>query len=115
MSLRNMMLADAKQIATNVNEFGEAVTYYTRDGDARDISVVVVREALDMLPEAGDVTSTLFQVYVANDSTVGITRDEIDRGGDYIEFPIGNGKEPTRRSIIRILEEDDAMMVLECR
>lgn len=115
MTLRDIIIADAKQIATNVNEFGEAVTYYTRDGNARTISVVVVREALDMLPEAGDVTSTLFQVYVANDSTVGITRDEIDRGGDYIEFPIGNGKEPTRRSIIRILEEDDAMMVLECR
>lgn len=115
MTLHDVILADASKVFCNVNDFGETVTYYNRDVDAREIKAVVVRDALAILPEAGDVVTPVFEVHVVNSMTLGISSDEIDLGGDLIEFPVRHGQEPSRRSIIRKTEHDEGMLGLECR
>jgi hypothetical protein len=57
----------------------------------------------------------LMQVRVANQATTGISSSEIDLGGDELAIPIRVGESPERRSILRILEHDEGMMLLECR
>ena len=115
MSLHDTIIADASNVFCNLEDFGETVTYYNRDGDARDIKAIVVRDALEVLSEAGDVTSLSFAVHVVNSAALGISSEEIDRGGDMIEFPSQIGQEATRRSIVRILEHDEGMISIECR
>jgi hypothetical protein len=54
-------------------------------------------------------------VHVANNATTGITSEELDCGGDMVEFAIRVGEPVTRRSIVRLLSHDEGMVVLECR
>ena len=110
-----MIQADAVNVFANPNDFAEPVVYIKRTGKARSINAIVVRNSLSILPEDGDVVTPVFEVKVANDLVKGITSDELDLGGDCIAFAVRVGEKPERRSIIRLLEHDEGMVLLECR
>lgn len=121
MTLRDMIASDASDVFLNTSDFAETVTYYphTYHGAtaraSRSISAVVFREQLTIIGEDVDTVAPLFEVHVANSTTVGINSDEIDLGGDQIEFPPRDGKAAERRTITELVTQDNGMLVVRCR
>lgn len=97
-------------------QFGEYVTYYNRDGDAgRSVRAMVERGTLDVVTEAGDLTSQAVIVRVENHATRGITSTEIDTGGDELSVALRNGETPQRRSIVRVLGDSAGFVRFLCQ
>lgn len=122
MTLRDLITDDAAAVFLNTDEFAESVTYYPHrySGTAlranRSISAVVFREQIQAVTQdGGDAVLPLWEVHVANDSTSGISSDEIDVGRDQIGFPPRDGQTAERRTITRLVVQDHGMLVLECR
>lgn len=115
MTLHTMIQADAETVFCNVNDFAEVVTYCARDGTQRPINAVLFRESLATFNEDGDVVLPVFEIHVKNDATLGITSDELNLGGDSIEFAARVGRDAQRRSITRLIDNDEGMLILECR
>jgi len=121
MTLRQTIADDAITVFTRTDDFAESITYhpYQYEGDeardSRTINAVVFREQIAVLSQDGDVVAPMWQVAVANDVTYGITSDELDMGGDQLEFPPRDGKPAERRTITQLLIQDHGMLVLECR
>ena len=116
MTLHETIIADALSVFCNSDDFAESIVYYKRNGRSRKIKAVVMRSNAVMLPESqGDLNTPVFEIRVANSQTDGIASDEIDLGGDEIALSPRIGEPVERRSILRITEHDEGMMVLECR
>lgn len=121
MTLRAAIATDAYTVFTSTDEFAEAITYYPHQyyGESarasRSINAVVFREAIQVFAEDGDTVLPVWQIHVANDSTYGISSDELDLGGDQLEFPPRDGKTAEKKTITRLLTQDHGMLVLECR
>lgn len=121
MTLANSIITDAANVFTSTSDFAETVTYYPHQyfgeaaKDSRSISAVVFRNPVQVFQEDGNVVLAEYEIHVANSSTVGIASDEIDTGGDQIEFPPMDGKAAEKRSIIKVLTQDPGMLVLACR
>lgn len=121
MTLRTAIAADAITVFTRSDDFAETVTYYPHRyyGDAaraaRSILAVVERLAITVLTQDGDVVAPVWNIHVANDATYGITSEELDTGGDQIEFPPRDGETAERKTITQLLTQDHGMLVLECR
>ena len=121
MTLASQIITDASVVFTNTSDFAELVTYVPHQywGEAaraeRSISAVVIREDMQILGEDGDSIVPVYQVHVANDSTVGIASDELDLGGDAIKLPPRDGKAAEQRTITRLVTQDTGMLVLECQ
>ena len=116
MTLHDTIKSDAISVFCNADDFAEPVTYYKRDGQARQINVVLDRLALAVLTDAGgDAVIPNFEIKVANDCDFGITSEELNLGGDMIEFQMRVGGVKLRRSITKLLEHDEGMLILECR
>jgi hypothetical protein len=121
-TLRGAITDDASSVFLNADEFAESVTYKPRlysVGDSRvnrPIKAVVIRELVQVVSEdGGETVLPSFEVHVANDSTLGISSDELDTGGDKISFPVRDGMVATDRAIVRLVTQDHGMLVLECR
>lgn len=115
MTLHDMIQSDAATVFCNANDFAEPATYYTWHGSAREIMVVIERDPLAVFGPDGDDVLPSFAVKVVNSNTLGISSDELNLGGDAIEFAVRVGKPKSRRSITRLIEHDEGMMVVECR
>lgn len=115
MSLHDTIIEDAKTVFANPQDFAESIVYYKRNGRSRKINAVVVRDDSLQLPEASDLVTPRFMVYVSNDGSEGIESKELDLGGDQIELSPRVGEPAERRSIVRLVEHDEGMLVLECR
>jgi hypothetical protein len=114
-TLHDTIIEDAKTVFANPQDFAEPIVYYKRNGRSRKINAVVIREALGILPEDGDVVYPMFEIHVANDPSEGIASDELNLGGDQLEFADRVGQPPKRHSILKLLSHDEGMLVLECR
>ena len=90
MSLHDTVTEDAKKVFANPQDFAESIVYYKRNGRSRKINAVVVRDDSLQLPEASDLVTPRFMVYVSNDGSEGIESKELDLGGD-------QGKDERRR------------------
>lgn len=115
MTLHDMIRSDSVDVFCNSDDFAESVVYYKRNGLSRTINAVVVREAFAINPEDGDTITPVFEIQVANDSANGIASDELNIGGDMISFAVRVGRHVERRSITRLIQHDEGMLVLECR
>jgi hypothetical protein len=115
MSLHDLIKEDAKKVFANPDDFAEPVVYYKRNGRSRKIDAVVVRDDSLQLQEASDLVTPRFTIYVANDEAEGIASDELDLGGDQIGLSSRVGEPIDRRSIVRLVDHDEGMLVLECR
>jgi hypothetical protein len=99
-----------------LRQFGETVTYRPRcGGSAREITAIVNREPYQVLPEDGDTTLPLWQVQVADSTSDGIGLSELNVGGDQIALPPRTGDTEVRKTILRIVNQANGMLVLECR
>jgi hypothetical protein len=115
MTLHDMIESDAIDVFCNTDDFAESITYYPRSGLSRSIKAVVFREQLAILPEDGDNVVPMFEVHVSNTCTDGIASDELNLGGDMLEFAVRVGQPIQRRSITKLLGHDEGMLILECR
>ena len=121
MTLRDAITADAATVFCNVSDFAEAVVYhphrFVTDSlrPARTINAVVIREQVAAYQNDVETILPVFEVHVANDATTGISSEELDTGGDQIEFPARDGQTAERRTIVRLTTQDHGMLVLECR
>ena len=95
--------------------FGETVTYWLASGGSRSITAVVDRERPADLDGAPHGSAPLLVIEVANDSTTGISSDEVDTGGDKIEVAVRIGESAQKRLIKKIISQDAGMMRLELR
>lgn len=109
-----MIQADTAAVFCNVDDFAELATYHPRGGSSRPVKVVIDRDALALFPEDGDNITPVSEVRVATTGTYGITSEELDTGGDMLEFEFRIGRGKQRRSITRILGHDEGMLVLQC-
>jgi hypothetical protein len=121
MTLRSQIETDASLVFLSTDDFAETVTYYPHtyynatSRSERSISAVVIRESITVLGEDGDTVLPVYEVHVENDSTDGISSDELDIGGDQIGLPPRDGKAAERKTITRLMTQDHGMLVLECR
>lgn len=122
MTLRDTIAEDAATVFCNADDFAEIVTYYPHryfgeeSRENRVIIAVVEREQLQSFSEdAGESVTPIFRVHVANSSTLGISSDEIDLGGDKIGLPPRDGKTAVIKSITQLLTQDNGMLVLQCQ
>lgn len=95
--------------------FGETVTYWPASGGSRSISAVVDRERPADMDGAPHGSAPLLTIEVANDSTSGISSNEIDTGGDKLELAVRIGKSAQKRLVKKIISQDAGMMRLELR
>ena len=118
MTLRDRIVTDAGSVFLNSDHFAESVTYYPhRFGTAatpRVIKAVVTRIQVAVFNPDEQILPE-FEVRVANDSTTGISSDEVNSGGDQIKLEVRIGETATKRSVQYMTEHDDGMLVLICR
>jgi hypothetical protein len=115
MSLHDTIIEDAIRVFANPKDFAEPVVYYKSNGRSRNINAVVERDDSLQLQEASDLVTPVFKVKAPNDEVEGIASNELDLGGDQIGLSPRVGKPVERRSIVRLIEHDEGMLVLECR
>lgn len=115
MTLHDAIQADAINVFANADDFAEPVVYYKKTGKARSINAVIMRDALAILPEDTDTVTPVFEIHVANDIVKGISSEELNLGGDTIQFAPRVGQPVERREIIRLLGHDEGMLYLQCR
>lgn len=101
--------------ADMVDTCGESVTYYPKAGGSRAITAIVNRGQPGSLDGAPHGVSPRLIIYVANDSTTGISSDEIDIGGDELKVAVRIGETAQNRRITKIATMDAGMMELELR
>lgn len=95
--------------------FGDTVTYKPRGGGTRSISAVITRERPEGLDGAPHGHAPVVTIEVINDSTTGISSDEVDTGGDNVNLAVRLGDTPQDRPIVNIISTDAGMMRLELR
>ena len=121
MSLHDVIQSDASLVFANASDFGETATYKPKlysEGDARanrTITVVIDRQALEIISEDQQTVAPVWQIEIVNSSTLGISSDELDLGGDVLRFPPRVGETAEDRTITRLLSHDEGMLSVECR
>lgn len=114
MSLSDAIQDDASTVFVSTSDFAEAVTYVPSSGSTRSINAVVIRQTVAQVPEGGFDTP-VFEVHVANSATLGVSSAELNVGADAISIPVRIGDTATARTIVRLIDHDAGMLVLECR
>lgn len=123
MTLASSIETDAQSLFVETDDFAESVTYHPHQfhGETaradRTINAQVIRQPLAVFSEDGSASALrVYEIHVANDSTLGISAEELDTGGDAITFPPDAGSSTTeRKQITRLIDQDAGMLVLECR
>lgn len=94
---------------------GETVAYYPADGDPREIKAIVKRMPPQPLSGTIRAKTEVWQVIVANDADLGIASDAFDANGDEIGFTRRVGGSESRRTAVRLVQHNAAVLVLETR
>ena len=105
--------AEAAEVFYNTDDdISESVIYRPGgvSGNDREIQAVVEREFATPLGVTNTPSITLS---VLNDSTLGISSDEIDDGVDLIRVSQRFGDAPEFRSILRVVRHDECEVFLE--
>ena len=98
-----------------VDTCGESVTYYPKAGGSRAITAIVNRGQPGGLDGPPHGAAPRLIICVENDSTSGISSDEIDTGGDEVKVAVRIGETAQKRRITKIVTMDAGMMELELR
>lgn len=107
------LAADAANLLTALG--AETITYKPSVGDARNIGAIVQRPGPRAMDGAPDGIIPALIIHVLNDSTEGISSDELNLGGDKVTVALREGETPVDRAIKALLSVDSAMMELELR
>jgi hypothetical protein len=118
MSLADRIVTDAAGVFLNSDHFAETVTYHPHrfgtPATPRTIKAVVIRNQVSTFGPDEQIVPE-FEVRVANNSTTGISSEELNTGGDMIKLAVRVGETPTKRSVQLLSEHDSGMLVLICR
>jgi len=118
MTLRDQISADSELVFLRTDDFAESITYHPHQGHGesapvdRSIDAQVFRQTITVMQKVGEVEVQACEVHVDNDATSGISSAELDLGGDQITLSVRNGEAAERRSIVDIVSQDHAMLVL---
>lgn len=122
MTLREVIDSDASDVFLVQDDFAESVTYRAHQDFTepavvdRVITAVVIRQELTGYTEnGGEIVTPVWEVNVANDATLGISSDELNLGGDKIYLSRRDGEDASWRTVVRLIQQDHGMLVLECR
>jgi len=121
MSLNDLVKDDASAVFMAAGGWRESATYKPKlysVGDTRanrSINIIIDRQEITVLSEDQQVPAPVWQIEVVNDSTLGISSDEIDLGGDVLSFPPRVGEAAQDFTVTRLLAHDHGMLSLECR
>lgn len=105
----------SKETTEYLLRYGEEVIYIPRSGDSRTIRAVVVRESIASEMTGFSAPTPVITVWVANDSTYGISASELDRGGDKISVAVKPGAQSTELAIVSTTIQDGDMIAIEVR
>ena len=101
---------------TDIDLFGETVTYKPAAGGTRSIDACVRREHPRKSDEDPNPSiHEYMSIFVMNDSTLGISAAEINLGGDSINFARRLGDTATDNSITQIESQDTGGLLLRVR
>lgn len=105
----------AKAQTATATKLGEDVTYKPQalsdtPGTERAIRAIVKRDQPD---EYGNSYTQINSVRVDNDSTTGITPEELDLGNDALSVALEPGGTPEDRVIKRIISQNHVRLVIE--
>jgi len=91
-----------------LTQFGETVTYEPVGGVRRSVSAIVEREPPATYDKNGNVALYAARIRVLNDSTLGITGEELIEGQDTVSLlqRIGDSSDTTFST--RVLESQDS-------
>lgn len=96
--------------------FGETVTYKPLAGGSREITAVVNREGVGSVNGLPHGQGPLVTICVANNAVTGISRAELDAGGDKVSLAWRTGGAARDCAIVEPpLSEDAGMLELELR
>ena len=115
MTLRSTIISDVATVFTNTNDFAETVLYRPLGGATRSISAVVFRQVAELISDAENRLVTVFEVHIKNDGCSGIATSELNLGGDQIDIAERIGKAAKPRAIVQVIDQDEGMLVLQCR
>lgn len=115
MTLRSSVVTDATVVFTSTNDFAESVVYRPLGGSSRTINAVVIRQLAELISDDENRVVPVFEVHVINETCTGISTAELNLGGDRIDIAERVGKTPLPRSIVQIIDQDEGMLVLQCR
>lgn len=101
--------------ADMVDTCGESVTYYPKGGGSRAITAIINRGQPGDLDGPPQGVAPRLIIHVANDSSTGISSNEIDTGGDEVKVAVRIGETVQSRRITKIVTMDAGMMELELR
>jgi hypothetical protein len=93
-------------------QHGELILYERRDGVMREITAIITRDELGILNELGDNPQISMKVSVADDSTTGISRGELDTELDFIWIARKQGGERKKVGIARVLNDKVGRLLL---
>lgn len=94
---------------------GESVTYLPASGGSRAITALANRHQPSSMDEVPHGHAPLAVVTVQNDSSLGISSDEIDLGGDKLQYAVRIGQSVQARRITKLVSQDAGMLILEVR
>lgn len=112
MGILDDIMADDASAFLNTDEFGETAIYHNQTTGARSITVAVDRSPPMPIQEAQTSMAPYFHVSVANNATRGISRQELNMGLDTIELKANKGDAQYTTYKIKIIEKQDAGMLL---
>lgn len=103
-------MAEIDAIAfSDTDTFGESITYKPFGGTNRTVAGVVVR-SVDQSPNSPRVRM-IIRITVANDSTTGISINDIDFSRDRVSVPTHKGGTAVDRAIVPDIKKQDAGMI----
>lgn len=88
-----------------VFQHGEPFVYLQRGVDPRPITGVVTRDENQIISELGDAVQASAIVSILDDSTLGISRAELDSQKDFVLLAYEQGGEPVKRAIVKVLND----------
>lgn len=93
----------------------DTIIYQPRSGAARSIEAIVEYPGPAAINGLSGGSRPVIDIYVKNDSTIGIGSDEIDTGGDKIQVPPRFGRAAVTMRIVRIVSHDKATLHLQAQ
>jgi hypothetical protein len=118
MTLSDSINNDPTTVFLSSDDFAESIVYvpHTHFGATaranRTINAVVIRYPVE--DEEGVVTHHT-EIRVHNNSTTGISSDELDLGGDAVQLAPRDGEIAETRQITRLLSIDSGMLSIEVK
>ncbi len=86
--------------------FAETIVYKPKAGGTRSIQAIVSRDPPAAMGDAPHGKSPTLMLDVENDSTTGISSDEVDTGGDLVTVAVRIGDSAQDRRITGIISQD---------